>query len=406
MGAEGPLFTWFVANMPEQQVNLAAFGSIAFPIALVVEGPIIMLLAASTALCRDWPTYRKVRRFMWTASAALTAFHILIAFTPLYDWVVGNLLGVPADIQKPGQLGLQILTPWTAAIAYRRFLQGVLIRFGRSRWVFLGTMVRLSVLLSVLTILRASQHFPGIVVGTAAISAGVIAEALFARWAVGPILRCKMPPTATHKELHSGEFLRFYLPLAMTPLLTLFIGPAGSAAMSRMPQAELSLAAWQVVHAIVFFTRSTGFAFNEVVVAQLDQPGARPALTRFALTLGFCTSGLLALIACTPLADHLLQGVYHLSPDLAKLCATALLFAMLMPAYQALQSLFQGRLVHAKRTRGVTEAVAIYVVCALLGLQLVVAWGRFPGILAAISAFTCGGIVQTLWLARRANLRT
>ena len=44
MGAEGPLFTWTVAGMAEQKIHLAAFGSIAFPIALVVEGPIIMLL--------------------------------------------------------------------------------------------------------------------------------------------------------------------------------------------------------------------------------------------------------------------------------------------------------------------------------------------------------------------------
>ncbi|MHC4380543.1 MAG: hypothetical protein ACYSU1_05580 [Planctomycetota bacterium] len=405
MGAEGPLFTWVVASMAEQKINLAAFGSIAFPIALVVEGPIIMLLAASTALCRDWDSYRKVRRFMYAAAGALTLLHVLIAFTPLYDLVAGRLLGVPEDILAPGRLGLQILTPWTASIAYRRFLQGVLIRFGSSRLVMIGTALRLLVLLTTLFLMRASGGFSGIVVGTTGIAAGVVAEAIFARWAVGPILREKMPRHEPSLEpITRSGFLRFYIPLAMTPLLTLFIGPAGAAAMSRMPEADLSLAGWQVVHAIVFLMRSTGFAFNEVVVSQLDRPGARQALRRFAVLLAISTSGLLLLLALTPLSRFVLGDLFQLEPDLMRLCSTALLFAALMPAYQVFQSLFQGRLVHAKRTRGITEAVALYVVTALTGLQVCVWWGAFPGIFAAITVFSIGGILQTLWLAKRANL--
>lgn len=406
MGAEGPIFTWIVASMAEQKVNLAAFGSIAFPIALVVEGPIIMLLAASTALCKDWDSYRKVRSFMYAAAGALTLLHVLIAFTPLYYVVAGRLLGVPDEILAPGRLGLQILTPWTASIAYRRFLQGVLIRFGGSRLVMIGTAVRLIVLLTTLALMRNSGAFSGIVVGTTGITAGVIAEALFARWAVGPILRHKMPRTdPSLVPITRRGFLHFYIPLAMTPLLTLFIGPAGAAAMSRMPEAELSLAGWQVVHAIVFLMRSTGFAFNEVVVSQLDRPGARQALTRFSFLLATSTSGLLLLLALTPLSDWILGDVFHLEPDLMRICSRALLFAALMPAYQVYQSLFQGRLVHAKRTRGITEAVALYVVTALIGLQVCVWWGAFPGIFAALTVFSIGGILQTLWLARRANLQ-
>ena len=37
-----------MARLPDPAVNLAAFGGIVFPLALLVEAPIIMLLAAST----------------------------------------------------------------------------------------------------------------------------------------------------------------------------------------------------------------------------------------------------------------------------------------------------------------------------------------------------------------------
>ena len=402
MGAEGPLFTWCVASMEAQTTNLAAFGSIAFPISLVIEGPIIMLLAASTALCRDWVAYRKVRRFMISASLALTLLHALVAFTPLYYLVVDNLLGIPAEFHAAGRTGLMILTPWTAAIAYRRFLQGVLIRFGQSRLVMAGTVLRLSVLLSSLVLLRQYSGWSGIAVGSTAIALGVSAEAIFARWAVGPVLRERMPKVDPCADVITRRsFMRFYFPLAMTPLLTLFIGPAGAAAMARMPADTLSLAAWQVVHALVFLTRSTGFAFNEVVVAQLDQPGARVALRRFAIMIAVCASGVLALLALTPLSGFILDHIYHLEENLRHVCATALLFAIAMPAYQAFQSFYQGQLVHAKRTHGITEAVALYVGVALTGLFVCVRWNAFTGIYAAITVFSIGGILQTMWLAYR-----
>jgi len=393
--------------MADQKINLAAFGSITFPVALVVEGPIIMLLAASTTLCRDWPSYCKVRRFMIAAASTLTALHVLIAFTPLFHVVAGDILGVPEEIREPGRLGLQLMLPWTASIAYRRFLQGVLIRFHASRMVMYGTLARLTSLLSALWIGSTYSNWSGIAVGSFAISCGVVTEALFARWAVGPILREKMPQLDPHAEVvHRKRFLAFYVPLALTPLITLFIQPAGAAAMSRMPEAALSLAAWQVVHAIIFLMRSTGFAFNEVVVAQLDQPGAKPVLRSFALILAACASGLLALVALTPLAAYLLEDLYGLEPELAEICRIALLFGLAMPAYQALQSWFQGQLVHEKRTRGITEAVALYATVALLGLWAGAQWGTVVGIYFSLCIFTTGGILQTLWLARRVSLRS
>ena len=72
MAVEQPMLTATMGRMADEKVQLAAWGSVVFPIALVVEAPIIMLLAASTALCEDWVSYRKVRRFMWISGAALT----------------------------------------------------------------------------------------------------------------------------------------------------------------------------------------------------------------------------------------------------------------------------------------------------------------------------------------------
>src|SRR5512139_206813 len=94
MGAELPMLSAVVARLPYPEVNLAAYGGVVFPLALVIESPIIMLLAASTALCKDYASYLTVRRFMMIAGAGLTALHVVVAFTPLYYVVVRGILGV------------------------------------------------------------------------------------------------------------------------------------------------------------------------------------------------------------------------------------------------------------------------------------------------------------------------
>ena len=51
MGAELPALSAVISRLENPKINLAAYGGIVFPISLVIEAPIIMLLAASTALC-------------------------------------------------------------------------------------------------------------------------------------------------------------------------------------------------------------------------------------------------------------------------------------------------------------------------------------------------------------------
>ncbi|MGH2570626.1 MAG: hypothetical protein ACRDGR_05330, partial [bacterium] len=169
MGLELPAVSATIARLPEPEIGLAAYGGVVFPLSLLIEAPIIMLLAASTALSTDRDSHRKLRRFMIAAGAGLTALHLAVAVTPLFDVVVAGWMGAPREIQAPARIGLLIMTPWTWSIAYRRFQQGVLIRHGRSRIVGAGTAVRLLAIVAVLAIGGAAGG-AGIVVGTAAVS--------------------------------------------------------------------------------------------------------------------------------------------------------------------------------------------------------------------------------------------
>ncbi len=399
MAIEGPAMSAVVARLANPEIHLAAWGGVVWPLALVIEAPIMMLLSASTALSRSWDSYRQLRRFMMYAGAILTALHVLIAFTPLYYVVAIEIIGAPAEIVAPARLGLMIMTPWTWAIAYRRFNQGVLIRFGHSRAVGLGTMVRLGADGLVLTVGYLVGTVPGIVVATGAIIAGVVSEALYAGLRVRPVLRGPLRQTTpTDRPLAFHAFLRFYAPLAATSLLNMLVQPIISAALSRMPDALASLAVWSVVSGSVFLLRSLGYAYNEVVIALLDEPGAIYVLRRFAVSLAALTTALLLAVAATPLAPFWFGRVSALNPRLVALACTGLWIALPIPGLNALQSWYQGAIVHSRRTRGITEAVAIFLLTDSAILWVGAIWGQVTGLYVGLAALGAGMVVQMTWL--------
>lgn len=402
MGLELPAVSAVVARLAEPQINLAAYG-IVFAISMIIESPIIMLLAASTALSTNWDSYLKVRRFMMQAGALLTALHVVIAFTPLYYFVIVNLIGAPSVIVEPARWGLMLMTPWTWSIAYRRFNQGVLIRFGHSEVVGLGTVVRLSANLVVLSVGYLLGTVPGIIVAASAVSMGVMSEAFFIGLHVRPILQRLRQIKPDGDPLTLRSFLRFYVPLALTSLLTLLVQPIGSAAISRMPSALESLAVWPVVSGLLFLLRSVGIAYNEVVVALLGEPKAEESLRRFAQVLSLSLTAILLLFAATPLAGLWFQGLSGLPPALADLAQTSLWCALLLPAFSVWQSWYQGSLVYARTTRGVTEAMALSLAVSSAILGAGVLWGQIAGLYVAQVAFTAGGLAQMLHLAYRSR---
>ena len=401
MSIESPMLTAFVARMVFPEITLAAWGSLVYPISLAIEGPIIMLLTASTALASDRKAYDKLFKYMLFMSIILTMIHILLAFTPLYYFLAEGLMGVPESLLEPGRLGLQVMTPWTIMIAWRRLNQGLMIKYDDSKSVAMGTVIRLISLVAVLSIGKWFTSFSGIFVGSSAVAICVTMEALYAHVVVQKILKNKLPASSKQPEITRKSFTKFYLPLAIAPLTTLLVHPFGAAGMSRMPEALSSLAAWPVVYGLVFLTRSLGMAFNEVVVALAGKPGGKKQLFRFTQILSFSSMAFLGLIAYTPLSEIWFSNVSGLSPKLTYLASLTIMFAVLMPGYQVYQAWYAGILVHRNQTKGISEAVMIYGSLALIGLWIGTQISSFPGIYWAINVFVFSGICQTFFLRYR-----
>jgi len=404
MSVEGPAHSAVVARLVNAEINLAAWGGIVFPLSLIIESPVVMMLSASTALSKDWETYRKLRRIAMILGAALTVLHIGVAFTPLYYVVARDLIGAPEAIIEPGRLGLMIMTPWSWAIAYRRFQQGAMIRFGHSKAVGTGTVIRMAANAVVLATGYIIHDIPGIVVAASAVAVGVITEAIYAGWRVRPIVRTQIRCAPRSRDLLTiRSFTAFYLPLALTSLIWFFVSPIGSAAMSRMPDPLGSLAVWPILNGLIFMLRSPGLAYNEAVVALLDEEGAYRRLRQFAKGLGLGSLLLIVVVVTTPLSTLWFSKIMALSPALVELSKQALWLALPLPLLALLQSWYQGMLVHSKQTRGVTESVILYLIVIAIVLSVGISLQRFPGLVVVIIGFNAATLIQVGWLWHRSR---
>jgi len=403
MAVEEPAISAAMARLASPEVQLAAYGGVTLPLSYIIEAPIIMLLSASTALCKDWHSYRRIYKFMMWMGAVLTMCHMIVAFTPLYYFVADNLIGAPAMTLEPARIGLMIMTPWTWAIAYRRFQQGIMIRFGYSNLVGKGTLVRLVSTGIILIIGYLLKIVPGIVVATSAHAVGVVAEAAFAGIVVKPILRKHIKTVEPSETITWEYFAAFYFPLALTSLLNFFWQPVGSAAISRMERPLDSLAVWPVYMGVLFIFRAIGMAFNEVVVTLFDRKGAYRALRRFMFILLGLTGGAYLLMAVTPLARFWFQTISGLTPGLVNLSVSTFWLGLPLPVLAVLQSWYQGSLVYSRKTRGVPESVLVFFIVIMTVLACGMLFVDVPGIYVAVGGYSAAFFCQVIWLRYRSK---
>jgi hypothetical protein len=232
----------------------------------------------------------------------------------------------------------------------------------------------------------------------------VVTEAIYVGLRIRPVLRDQVHVAPLSEEtLSLSAFLRFYIPLALTSLIWLAVQPIGSAALGRMPDALASLAVWPVISGLLFIMRSPGVAYNEVVIALLDEPGAARNLRRFAIWMAAGTTLLMLLLVTTPLSYFWFAQISALPPRLAHMARRGLWLAILLPALSMLLNWYQGTVVNSQHTRSVTEAVVLYLLVTIVIQGSGILWGRIPGLYVALAAFALATLAQTLWLWYRSR---
>jgi Na+-driven multidrug efflux pump len=400
MSLEGPFLSAVIARMAEPKFNLAAYG-VAFSIALLAEAPIIMILAAATTLVKDKDSFLKVRRFTYGLNGLITLVMVAMVSTPVFDFIARELIALPDPILQLTHRACVLMIPWPAAIGYRRFYQGVLIRSNQTRYVAFGTGVRLIFMTAGAVALFLATPLAGASIGGAALSLGVIAEAvatrLMARGAIRGLTKERSQTTA--QPLSYNAIVSFYVPLALTTIIAIGVRPMVTFFVGQSHMAIESLAVLPVVHALTFLFLSLGLSYQEAAIALAGErlSNFRP-LKNFALALGASMTLGLGVIAWTPLSAIWFEKVAGLQTELASLALLPLQLLVPLPALWAFLSLQRAMLMVTRRTRPITTASALEVTVILAVLLLTVSHLGMVGAVAASVALLVGNASAPLWL--------
>lgn len=404
MSVEPSALAAVVARLAHPEINLAAYGSVSFAILSIIMAPVLTLLSLSTSLSRDWQSYLVGRRLMNLMGIGATLVHVLVAFTPLYDLLVKHVIGAPAEIIEPARISLMVGIPWIYAVAVRRFHQGVLIRFDHASAITRGTFWRFVGDALVLAVGYLTAALPGAVLATLMMLAGVWVDAVYVYRRVQPVLKYQVrtsPPL--EPSVNMRQMVMLYLPLAVTPLLQSLVRPIGSAALSRLPEPITALAVWPVLNAFSWLLVTPGTAFNEVVNALVDKPGAKRTLTRFMWILILGETAFMILLAATPLSYAWFARVTGLEPSSAQVASSVFWLLIPLGVLVPLNAWFSGAILNSRKTRAITESMLLYLIVFALGLFFGISFIHFNGLAIVTGVSLLASISQTTWLGFRSR---
>ena len=402
MAAEGPIVAAIIARMPEPKINLASYG-IAFAFALIFEAPVIMLMSATVALVKNPSSYLKMLTFTRVLNWVVLAINLLVLFTPVFDRMIG-LLEVPKKVEILSYQALLLLLPWPVAIGYRRFYQGILIKYKQTRKVAWGTFIRLIFMFTTCFSAYYLNNVPGVCAGAMALSAGVLSECIFVFFASRPIVKALLsyPEQEPDYVLSYPFILRFCYPLALTsfiglavqPFVTFFVG------MCRNPLE--SLAVLPVINAFIFIFKCIGLSYQEVVIALIGERfEGYTALRSFSYSLAGIFSLILLLTVFTPLADLWFEVFSGLSPELYDFARTPLRIMSFVPALTIILCWQRAMAINTRNNILITYAVGIECTCIVIGMSLGAYFGWYTGAIIACSSLSLGRLAGCLFLANR-----
>ncbi len=400
MAVEGPIATAFISRLPHAKENTAAF-LVLLQVAIWIEAPVIDLLTVGTALARSRSSYLKLCRYVAWMMALVTFVHVGIAVTPLWDMIVVNVMGVPTHVADAARPGMLIMSTWSAAIGWRRYHQGLMIRHGETRPISYGTFIRIFFVLVIGLVLLSCSRMTGLEVGAWSLAGAVFVEAVYVHLVSRDVVRGHY---RSRREPHESEpmttnkLLGFHLPLLATTLIVNISGPLISSSLARTSDSVLALAAWQVAMTFVWLTRTITFALPEVVIALYRDERSAQKLRRFSMGVGALTGGALVFTGFTGLDVVFYRHVLGAAPDVCNAAHVATIASGLMPIINAPMCYIRGMLTAHHLTFARLLAIVVSVSTLAVGLFIGLAL-KAPPMLFGAFALTAMQVAELAVLA-------
>lgn len=356
---------------------------------------------------KDAPSYNALRGFIIKLNVMVTVGMLLTLIPPIFNFIAFSLLNLSPEVGELMYGCLAAMVFWPAAIGFRRFWQGLLIRAHQTRKVAIGTIVRLLTMFLSAMFMVNFTTLHGTYIGGISLTVGVICESIATRiMAHETIVAIRNEPAHfTEAPLTNKYMISYYTPLALTSLIGMASMPIITFFIGRSPMSLESLAVLPIIESFVFIFRSVGFAYQEVGLALLGPRNEQnKPLRKFGVTVGLTTSGIYSLLVFTPLIHPVLSGLYGLSDELASFAVLPARIVVILPFLAISFAYLRSIMMNNRRNAIVTYSTMIEVGGMITLIFLTVTLFKPVGIIAAAIGLSFGRLGAQwflLWMYRR-----
>ncbi len=373
-----PLLDAGIARGLEPEVSLAAFGVVS-GIVQILGAAGIAVQSAYLVLVRGRRSYVFIRRYTGFYTAGIVALTLLTAAPGVGDWFFEQVMGTSPELTPRVIQMMQISVLIPAFNLARLFFVAQLAHLRQTRAVWAAPAVS-AALLAVLA-LGVIPNVPVAASTAGAITwlAIAVVEALILGWLARRAVR-RAPynddPTTDH-PLDVRYVTWFILPLIATQFSLAAGLPLTNAGLLRLAEPEASVAALRVSMSIIMVTMAALATLRQVVLVMGREPHGHDRVRNFVFGVSLVLTGLLALIAFTPLNAVVLEGVIGAPPAIAATAIPALQIFVAVPLVMGARQFYSGLTMHQHRTslvalaagaRLVFMAVLLFVVAPAAGL--------------------------------------
>ena len=394
--ATSPLLAAALARTLDPAAALAGY-AVAFALTGVLYSPLLVVQQVTATRLLDGGTAGPVRHFAVGMGLLLSIVAMIVAFTPLGEWVFRDVVGVTGAVYDEARSAMGLLWPVPLLTGMRAHHQGRLVAGRRTHPIAVATGMRTGVLAVVAFVLAAIA--PGAWLGGAAFSAGLAVETLvvMVSAADAPVLR-RIPADSEARRL-----VRFSTPLMLNVLLWWSTPLIIAGVLARTPSPEQALAAFAVVEALAWFITAPVGQLQHAGIALVDGRESHRVLRRWAGVLSVAVAAILVVVSLPWVREVVLGVGFQLDADLMMVVGGALPFTVLYPLLYAHRQYFQGLFVRAGRPDVVGWGAVLRVTTvAVAAVALIGPLGRF-GAAFGVWLAVVGLLVEAVWLERRSH---
>jgi Na+-driven multidrug efflux pump len=409
MTLDMPVIYGVLNRLPDPDTSVAAL-RVAFSLALVYEASHISMIDVSTAMSTDRRVFSMLGRFYGIMAAVLLVVASIIVFSPIYDFIVQDVMNIPAGVAEAARAASVVFLFWPIPIGWRRLCQGALIRSGESKPVGAGGLVRmgsLAISLSFFVWLGTSVvHIGPATIGVLAMLVSVTAEALAVQGWTNRVLR-KMPettpdqPAPTYRDVWS-----YFFPLGASSVMSTLMQPLLTAGIASVAIAWAStggpvvaVASYAIAWSLASPVFGPTFSMTQASIAwrKSPDPSVRERGTRVLVAFGVGLAALMAIVSLTPIVYWLFTALLGASPETAALAVDVMRWLIPVPVLYTISFMLRGRLIALGRPTAVRRAQLIDL-AALFIVVLLAASGPVAALLHGAPAAPFASVAFNLVL--------